>query len=360
VITTKPIKKVPKSQSSAATEDSEPDSDAQRLIKRRASTKKPAIVISDDEDENVTSEYEAEDDELRDNREKISLKKAAQKIRSKPKPPPSSASSDYEESEAGTPSEDEIDYPSPSDDERSNRKKPSKPLPKPRKKSKSTGSQTASSKDETDRDDMDIDESPPKTNGKATKRKATDDKPAAKKQKRREDTDPWKLESSAVKRDWTLMKAPPLEMFHFARVVVDEYTYLDGKAHALVTNLTAERHWVLSGTPPIHDFAALKTIAAFLDVHLGVDDDAEGQSAQIKKRRREQTGKFLSRTHQKNDLLIILMPSLTASEKFHSFREVHSLEWHAHRHEIGQAFLDRFVRQVRGPPTSTFRFLTLR
>lgn len=34
-------------------------------------------------------------------------------------------------------------------------------------------------------------------------------------------------------------------------------------------------------------------------------------------------------------------------EKFHSFREVHSLEWHAHRHELGQRFLDQFVRQVR-------------
>ena len=50
------------------------------------------------------------------------------------------------------------------------------------------------------------------------------------------------------------------------------------------------RRWVLSGTPPIHDFASLKTIAAFLDIHLGVDDDGEGQSEQIKKRRREQTG----------------------------------------------------------------------
>jgi hypothetical protein len=66
---------------------------------------------------------------------------------------------------------------------------------------------------------------------------------------------------------------------------------LDGKVHSLITNLTAERRWVLSGTPPIHDFAAVKTIAAFLNIHLGVDDDGEGQSAEVKKRRREQTGK---------------------------------------------------------------------
>lgn len=123
------------------------------------------------------------------------------------------------------------------------------------------------------------------------KRKAEDDDARpAKKQKRREDTDPWKLRSPAVRREWSQMRAPPLEMFHFARKVVDEYTYLDGKIHSMVTNITAERHWVLSGTPPIHDFGALKTISAFLNLHLGVDDDGEGQSIQVKKRKREQTG----------------------------------------------------------------------
>ena len=35
------------------------------------------------------------------------------------------------------------------------------------------------------------------------------------------------------------------------------------------------------------------------------------------------------------------------TEKFHSFREVRSLQWHAHRHNLGQIFLDQFVRQVR-------------
>lgn len=138
-------------------------------------------------------------------------------------------------------------------------------------------------------DDMDVDEDL-QSSAKKGKRKAKGDgnRPA---KKQRVDTDPWKLASSKVLRDWTQMHAPPLEMFHFARVVVDEYTYLDGKVHALVNNLTAARHWVLSGTPPVHDFGALKTISAFLDVHLGIDDDGEGQSAEIKKRKKERTGK---------------------------------------------------------------------
>ncbi|KIL69305.1 hypothetical protein M378DRAFT_190475 [Amanita muscaria Koide BX008] len=170
--------------------------------------------------------------------------------------------------------------------------------------------------DGTEGDDVDDVEAKPKP---AKKQKTEKDERNAKKTKRAKD-DPWKLD---VATSWKKMHAPPLEMFHFARKVIDEYTYLDGKIHSLITRISASRHWVLSGTPPIHDFPALKTIAAFLNLHLGVDDDGEGQSVEVKKRRREQT----------------------AVEKFHSFREVHSLEWHAHRHEVGQVFLDRYVRQ---------------
>jgi hypothetical protein len=43
--------------------------------------------------------------------------------------------------------------------------------------------------------------------------------------------------------------------------------------------------------PPIHDFAAVKMIAAHLDLHLRIDDDNEGKSVEVKKCRREQTGK---------------------------------------------------------------------
>ena len=126
-----------------------------------------------------------------------------------------------------------------------------------------------------------------------SKNEVSDQEKPAKKLKLREETDPWKLKTKSVKENWRKMQAPPLEMFYFERLVIDEYTYLEGKILSLVTKLTATRRWVLSGTPPIHDFASLKTIAAFLDIHLGVDDDGEGHSAQVKKRRREQTGMLL-------------------------------------------------------------------
>ena len=138
-------------------------------------------------------------------------------------------------------------------------------------------------------DAMDLDEpmsTSEASSSKSKKRKRVEeDKPKA----LRETKDPWKLRGAA-KRDWKQMQCPPLEMFHWARKVVDEYTYLNGKIHTLVTRLSADRHWVLSGTPPIHDFAAVKTIAAHLNLHLGIDDDNEGGSVEVKRRRRDQTG----------------------------------------------------------------------
>jgi hypothetical protein len=184
--------------------------------------------------------------------------------------------------------------------------KSKKPVRKSSKKELATSTQGSD-------DSMDVDELS-KSKATTKKRKADEDgKQPSKKQKRREESDPWKLESSGVKRDWTQMQAPPLEMFHFSRIVVDEYTYLDGKTHSMVTRQTGDRRWVLSGTvskthtspvfhdsmdlliqPPIHDFGALKTISAYLDIHLGIDDEAEGRSAQVRKRTREQTGESLN------------------------------------------------------------------
>jgi hypothetical protein len=106
--------------------------------------------------------------------------------------------------------------------------------------------------------------------------------------------DPWNLGSPGVRRDWTQMKCPPLEMFHFQRLVIDEYTYLEGKVYSLVTNLHSDHRWILSGTPPTEDFTSVNTIAAFMGVHLGVRDDFwEGQSKEslmsAKRRQKEQT-----------------------------------------------------------------------
>ncbi|KAJ7654469.1 hypothetical protein DFH06DRAFT_1298898 [Mycena polygramma] len=334
--------------SSSASEkpDVDSDSDAPRKRKPRAATKK-AIIVSDDEDGDA-SEYDASEVESKPPPKKAAA--ASKKAPRKRSKAVKQAGSDYEDSSAeetasegededeDTPlatsvpgSEDESESPSATKSKKvagTKRKAPAKKETSVKsKKSSAKSTPSRASREAAETSDSDDEEPLPKGKKRAAKSRTDteedDDAPPRKKKQKRVDSDPWKLESSAVKKDWTQMKAPPLEMFHYSRKVVDEYTYLDGKVHSLVTNLTAERHWVLSGTPPVHDFAALKTISAFLGLHLGVDDDGEGQSVEVKKRRREQTD----------------------AEKFHSFREVHSLEWHAHRHELGQVFLDRFVRQ---------------
>ncbi|KAL5513360.1 hypothetical protein ACEPAH_3759 [Sanghuangporus vaninii] len=290
----------PSSEPSSAAESSDVE-DAKPRFRQRLS--RISIIESEDDD----------DDDIVEVTPKGKAKAAVTKPKFKKPAKRKAESSDYEDSFAETEEEDEdededgdLDNFEASDSETG--KKTSKKPVKTSRPSKKVKTSTTSKANEGAKSE------------KKAKRSAVA-KPA-KPVKLREETDPWKLKSKA-KKDWKQMHAPPLEMFHFARLIIDEYTYLEGKILSMVQKLTASRRWVLSGTPPIHDFAALKTIAAFLDIHLGIDDDGEGQSVLVKKRQREQT----------------------ESEKFHSFREVHSLEWHAHRHQLGQIFLDQFVRQ---------------
>ena len=261
--------------------------------KRRA---KRVIVISDDEDDSVVETGVEEVTSSKRSKPSKTIQKKRRLVKR------SSPSSEYQGSSAEEEDSD-VEMAHISDDEdmeipKSKKSKGKvKAIPKPKPKTKGATSKASSSKSEesdatgADGMDMDLDGPTTKTTKKPTKRKAGDDNERPAKKAKRADSDPWKLGSKPVQRDWIEMQAPPFEIFHFSRKVVDEYTYLDGKIHSLVTSLTAERQWVLSGTPPIHDFGALKTIAAFLDVHLGVDDDGEGTSAEVKKRRREQTGK---------------------------------------------------------------------
>jgi len=268
------------------------DSDEEAAAPASRPKRNPTKVIVVDSDDDAAgeegSDYEQneveqerddddnDDDEQLDDESDGAKKPKDSGSKAKPTPPPSSRSATSDEEVEILSSEDE------------------KPKKKSTAKASGVKKGNKSTKFSSDDDSMDVDDPPSPTSASSTKkRKATcaSDGPA-KKQKRREDTDPWHLESAGVKRDWTQMRSPPLEVFHFARVVVDEYTYLGGKVHSMVTKLTADRRWVLSGTPPIHDFGSVKTIAAHLNIHLGIDDGGEGQSAMIKKRIREQTSMF--------------------------------------------------------------------
>lgn len=70
------------------------------------------------------------------------------------------------------------------------------------------------------------------------------------------------------------IQGPLLQMFHFHRLVIDEYTYTEDNEMSLITSIQSSNRWVLSGTPRLGDFSDVKTIAQFLGVDLGIDDDA--------------------------------------------------------------------------------------
>lgn len=280
--------------SSSAEEGDAQDSRQTARPARRAAAKRPITLSDDEEDEEAGSDFQP----------------------GEPTPPPSPSASgpsarpsdDEEYDDADVVEEEEEEASAAETESEDEKPKKGKAKAKAKAPAKKPARKAAAKSSDDDAMDEDADETASvdsdESAGSGKKRKAKDDgKPAAKKARkapkkdagppvRREVSDPWKLKSSLVQEDWKEMKCPAFEMFHYARKVIDEYTYLDGYAYEVVTNLTADRNWVLSGTPPTHDFASVKSIAKFLDVHLGVDDDSIGMSDLVKKRRREQTGEF--------------------------------------------------------------------
>lgn len=127
---------------------------------------------------------------------------------------------------------------------------------------------------------------------------------------------------------WQSYQAPLFQLFRYNRLVVDEYTYLEGKnssAYSSITRLKAEKRWVLSGTPARADFADIKRLALFLGVNLGADTETPGVITphNLKRLQSDQTG----------------------VEKFLSFQDIKSMSWHEQRHQYAQDFLFHFARQ---------------
>ncbi|KAL1633340.1 hypothetical protein SLS56_002976 [Neofusicoccum ribis] len=127
------------------------------------------------------------------------------------------------------------------------------------------------------------------------------------------------------KDDWAKMKFPVLHQFTFNRIIIDEFHYPRGKEYATITTLSADKRWILSGTPPLDDFADVKRFAAFLGINLGIDWDAPGVVTQENSRQ--------------------LRREKTSFELFQIFKERRSPTWHERRHRHAQDFLDKFARQ---------------
>ena len=67
-----------------------------------------------------------------------------------------------------------------------------------------------------------------------------------------------------------------LHMFRFKRIIVDEFTFLSGKALLAILKLTAKSRWLLSGTPPIASFDKIDTIAQLLGSKVSSHYDQDG------------------------------------------------------------------------------------
>jgi hypothetical protein len=164
------------------------------------------------------------------------------------------------------------------------------------------------------------------------KRKAPAKKAAAGSRKdQAEEVDPWNVHSANVRNNWANLQAPPLEMFYWNRLVVDEYTYnTDRDQTAIVHGLKANARWVLSGTPNVSGFAAVSTIGEWLGLHLGSQDVSDLSKAQKAQQ--------------------------SAMERFQYFKDVQTPAWHAARHRQAPslspdlASISRRSHAPRSPP----------
>ncbi|KAL8870681.1 MAG: hypothetical protein Q9174_003330 [Haloplaca sp. 1 TL-2023] len=121
------------------------------------------------------------------------------------------------------------------------------------------------------------------------------------------------------------MTSPPLHMFMFNRLVVDEVTYIEGSARTYVAGIPALKRWVLSGTPRIGDFTEVNSLASFLDLNLGdsIDDPAVTKEYNVERMRK----------------------AFTETQKFLSAYRHYTMHFHAEQQRSGQEFLDHLARQ---------------
>ncbi|MCJ1285663.1 hypothetical protein MMC26_005004 [Xylographa opegraphella] len=134
--------------------------------------------------------------------------------------------------------------------------------------------------------------------------------------------DPFNLENA---KNLSGLKGPLFQMFHYRRIVVDEYTYASPKECDFLRSLCASSRWILSGTPAIDSFADVKALATLIGVILGADDVAGDNW-------KSQNARSVGNVR-------------TAAESFRSLCQDRSQGWHEDQHAHAQKFLDIFARQ---------------
>ncbi|OQD90948.1 hypothetical protein PENANT_c001G04633 [Penicillium antarcticum] len=118
-----------------------------------------------------------------------------------------------------------------------------------------------------------------------------------------------------------------IHTFDWNRLIIDEYTYAEEERQVSLLSVQARSKWVLSGTPELSEFADIKSIARYLGLELGIDDDGDSDRISQNKRLR-----MIRKNH-------------TAAEAFQRYRAPRSNAWYRNREQHAQRFLDQFARQ---------------
>ncbi len=120
--------------------------------------------------------------------------------------------------------------------------------------------------------------------------------------------------------------APLLHMFHFRRIMVDEFTYVHGKSLLGLLNLSASSKWLLSGTPPIHDYDGVNTMAKLLNTRVSTHNERDGKFGFGKDR-------------------VMMRKDRTDAQDFRVFKNVESAAYKNAVYDHAKEFLKVFIRK---------------
>lgn len=119
---------------------------------------------------------------------------------------------------------------------------------------------------------------------------------------------------------------PLLHLFRFQRLIVDEYSYLQGLSFLAILELDAVSKWMLSGTPPLASFDAINIAARLVGTLLSRKDEGAGCFS------------YVADGRKLNDVQ-------TDGETFQSLQERHSPAWYRARNQWADSFVQTFFRK---------------
>ncbi|OQU97743.1 hypothetical protein CLAIMM_03630 [Cladophialophora immunda] len=117
-----------------------------------------------------------------------------------------------------------------------------------------------------------------------------------------------------------------LHMFAFRRLIVDEFTYIHGETLLSLLQLDASARWLLSGTPPIHDYDNVNTMAKLLGTRIAAYDEKEGKF---------EFGRDRSR----------MIRDKSDAQEFHSYQDIASPAYKSHVYGLAKEFSAKFIRK---------------